>query len=104
MALYRIKTAKVTVETAGTAVPLTATSKLVASLAIDASANNTNNVYVGDDTVTSTTGLPLKAEKAVSYELQNDANGKMMEIDLNEVYLDADSDGNFVIITYLERA
>lgn len=103
MSKYRIRTEKVTVTTAGTRVPLSASTKLVASLAIDAYANNTNNLYVGDETVSSTNGLPLKPEKAVSYELQNDANGKMMEIDLSEVYLDADSSGNYAIITYLER-
>lgn len=104
MALYRFKTEKVTVTTAGTAVPLSSSKKYVASLVIDASSTNTNNVYVGDSSVDSTTGLKLKPEKAVDIELQNDANGKMMEIDLNEIYVDADSDGNFVIIGYLERS
>jgi hypothetical protein len=104
MALYKLVSEKVTVTTAGVAVPLSATSKLVASLAILASNNNVARVYVGDNSVSSSDGMDLKPEGAMDIELQNDANGKMMELDLADIYIDADTDGNEVRITYLARA
>ena len=104
MALYKLVSEKVTVNTAGTAVPLASSTKLVASLAILAENSNTLNCYVGDSSVDSNSGMSLKPEGAMDIEMQNDANGKCIEIDLSEIYIDADTDANAVRISYLTRA
>lgn len=104
MALYKPASIAVTVTTAGTRVPLFASTKPVASLIIMTISTNSNNVYVGDVTVTSSNGVPLKPEKSLDMELPQDANGKMMEIDASQIYLDSDTNGNQVRVFWLERA
>ncbi len=103
MALDKLVSESVTVSTAGTAVALSSTSKLVSCLAIYALSSNTNFVYVGDSGVDSTNGMPLKPEGSIDIESQNDANGKLIEVDISEIYVDADTNGNEVRVTYLTR-
>lgn len=104
MAIYTPRTKAVTVTTAGVRVPLFDSRKLVASIIIETPNTNTFNVYVGGDDVSSANGIPIKPEKSIDMELQNDGNGKLMEIDASEIYLDSDSNGNTVRILWLERS
>lgn len=102
--LYKPANKKVVVTSAGTAVPLFDATKAVASIILMTVSDNSGNVYVGDANVDSDNGTPLKPEKSLDMELPMDANGKMMEIDASQIYIDADTNGNEVRVLWLERA
>ena len=86
------------VTTSGTAVPLTTTEKLVYSVRIVAKSTNGGNIYVADSTVDKTTNPqnPILALESVEF-----AAKESFRIDLNDIYIDADSNGEGVWFTYL---
>jgi len=96
----------VVVAAAGTAVPLSGTAALpapllVRSLAITAkkvAGSNTGIVYIGDSTVDSTSnqGHPMAAGDEWDYPLTEGT-----ELDLNTVYVDAATNADGVVFTYI---
>lgn len=78
--LDRIVSGQVTVPAAGTAVSL-GIYALKSGVTVKALAGNTNNVYVGDDSVDDTTGFILAAGEQVFIEAAN----------LSLVYIDVDT-------------
>lgn len=92
----------VTVTTAGTAVPLSATELYSSHILIQASTGNTNNIYVGGSDVDSTNGIALTPGSSISL---GDLQRKDMNeaIDLRQVYVDADTNGNTVRVGYVSN-
>lgn len=75
------------VTTAGTAVPLSATSKVVKKVSFQPDTDNTgDNIYHGDSNVDSSNGLVLVPYSIYEYE----------NVDLKDIYIDADSNGDGV--------
>lgn len=99
-----VVSAKVTVTTAGTRVQLSSTPISVSWLHISTpTTGNTNNTYVGGSTVSATNGYPLKAGGTVDGKVMLPMAGLGMngeELRLDLIYLDADTNGNFVTILY----
>lgn len=93
---------KVVVAAAGTRVALTSNDALAASsIIISANNGNIGNIYVGDSTVDDENGDQL--EPGDSIEITADAlNGRNQEIFMNGIYVDADTNGNFVTVQYLK--
>lgn len=78
------------VTTAGTQVPLSATSIGIVEVTIQAKFANTNNIYVGNSDVSSTNGLVLIAGATVT----------LTGGDLNDIYIDSDTNGEGVTFLY----
>jgi len=77
---------RTTVGTAGTAVILTTATK-TDTVTIKALSTNTGNVYVGDNTVSSTNGFPLASSESISIDLDHN---------VSNLYIDADNNGEGV--------
>ena len=92
----------VTVSSAGTRVACSASTLPVASVLIQADTSNTGYLYVGDNTVSSTKGISLSAGDAIEFSVS--VNGRTDELDLADIYLDAQTSGNKGRITVLRRA
>ena len=88
------------VTTAGTQVRLSATSIIVSSVTIRAKKGNTNDVYIGDASV-SNSYPDLAANQTVTFEAPM-VGGSHSGIDLREVWVDADTDGEGVDVWYQE--
>jgi len=84
--------AKVTVTTAGTRVKLSATSVIAYNLYIVA---NNDYIYVGDSGVSSTNGFTLSNKSIL--------NLFAGPVDLSELYIDADTNGDSVNIVYMSE-
>jgi len=78
------------VATAGVRVQLSSASIPCKKVTIQASLNNTGNIYIGDSTVSSANGIFITP--TFSY--------LMTPSNLNLVYLDADTNGNSVTYLY----
>lgn len=97
---------RATITTAGTKVALAATRTMCGWLTIHANALNAGYVYVGDSTTQNNAGgaktyvgHPINADDWVSFrEL-----GGPAYIDLRNVYVDADNDGDKITFTYGRR-
>jgi len=85
-----------TVTSAGTAEALTSSSVLASSVIIRAMEDNTGYVYVGDSTVSSSTGA-LEQRTTIAFGGDNNVG----TIDLADVYVDADTNGDGVDIWYV---
>jgi len=81
-----IRNGKKTVASSGTAVVIVASSTPVSAVVVQALADNTGLVYVGDASVDSSTGMELQAGQATGIAID----------DLNKIYIDADEDGDGV--------
>ncbi len=85
--------------TAGTNVVMGASSIQCSSIMLQADPLNTNNVYYGDSTVTSTAGFSLApGEKAVL--TMDNAPGNNAYLTLASIYLGSDTTGNIVRAGY----
>ena len=105
MAAYSLNLASKAVTTAGTRVPLSATTQLCAWLSIQAAPGNVQDVFVGDVTVSSTRGYILKpvapGQQPNSWTI---APGDALNlINLAEVYVDASADGEGVNYLFIVR-
>lgn len=89
------------VATAGTELPLTATSILVSKCRIRALDGNTGLVYVGDSTVSSTNGYPLTKGDELVLEALLDNQDKN-QLDLSAIYVDAASNADGVAVIYCD--
>jgi hypothetical protein len=96
-----LKTFSKTVTTAGTRVALSSSQLLTEAFTIRAKAANTGNIFVGDSTVTSSTGMFLAAGESNEKEAKPTNRGVLKQFDLAKVYLDASSNGDGVIVEYL---
>lgn len=87
-----------TVTTAGTAERISATSILVSTVTFRAIKGNTNDVYIGDSSVANT--YPdLDANQTITFEAPTIA-GNVEGIDLKNVWVDADTNGEGVDVWY----
>lgn len=92
-----------TVSVAGTREKASASQLLVRSFMIQALATNTNNVYIGDSSVSSTVfGIKLAAGNAVTVEAPVMGVGGSNDLDLSDWWLDVDTNGEGVSIIYLK--
>jgi len=90
--------------TAGTAVPLSATSIETNWVFIQVLRTNTGKVYVGDSTVTSLIGITLEAplpSMTLPFEALESKRTDVL-IDLNAVFIDVDNTGEGVNIVYAQ--
>lgn len=85
-----IETGQDTVTTSGTAVQLNGGTSLTvpdgASVSVTALPGNSGNIYIGDDTVDSSSGDVLTSDTSVSIPIS----------DVSSVYIDADNNGEGV--------
>lgn len=78
----------VTVATAGTRVPLSATSVLVYGVSVQSYRTNTGYQYLGDDTVSSTNGYEFAPSDVA--EAEPPMGGREpQQMDLKDVYVDS---------------
>lgn len=89
-----------TVTTAGTRVALVATRTLARYLYIKPLPANTNNIYVGDVTVTSSTGFVLDNGDVTGWRWVGPPEGGVDFIDLNKIYIDSAVNGEGVSFIY----
>ena len=94
-----INTGSKNVTAAGTAEALTSTRTIATWVIIQAKSGNTNAVYVGDSTVSSTNGHRLIATNTMPMFPGGGGN----YINLANVYIDAAVNGEGVIFTYGKR-
>lgn len=93
MARYNLASLRETVDEAGTAQPLSATSIEAYGVTIKALADNTGDIYVGDSNVSSTNGFVLDAGE----ELTLKPGGW---VELNQIYIDAGTTDDGVSAIY----
>lgn len=96
MALKLVTLSPVTVTTAGTRVRLHPSNLESRCLVIQADSANTGIILVGDVTVTGSNGIQLKAGDSVS--ITPDTTD--IEINLSDYYIDTDTNGSVVRISY----
>ena len=96
-----IYTGSKTVTAAGTAEALASVKTMCAWVVIQPMSDNTNNVYIGDSTVSSSDGVWLDNDLGQSLTLPQ--AGVPLYIDLNLVYVDADTSGEGVVFLYGRR-
>lgn len=82
---------KTTVTTAGTAVVLGSSTAIV-SVTVRALASNTNKIYVGSASVSSSNGFQLSPQESISLDINN----------LSKIFIDADTNGEGVSYIYLD--
>ena len=87
-----------TVTTAGTAVALVAASTLRTMLYVRAKATNTGDVYLGDSAVDKTTSQQIVLNASQEITIEAPAG---YCLDINEFYIDADTDGEGVDFLYV---
>lgn len=88
------------VATSGTAVPLVATAARATWLYVRALAGNTNDIYFGDSAVDESTSNQVVLDAGESITIDAKEFGRVL-IDVNEFYIDADTNGEGVSFLYL---
>ena len=96
-----LKTKSVTVTTPGTAVPLSTSRIYTTAFAVRAKLTNNGNIFLGDSTVTSSTGMFLQPGETNEKTAQNVSRGVIQTFELSKIYIDAQNGGEGVIIEYL---
>lgn len=86
------------VTTAGTRVPLSATSLMVTRFTVQALFGNTGRIYVGGSTVASTNGISLDAKQMLAVDPQK--KGPSEKTDLANWYIDSSVNLEGVSIMY----
>lgn len=93
----------VTVTTAGTQVPISATPLFVTDFEVfPLNANAGASMYVGDSTVDNT-WIPRPKNFPVNFIHGHgtlDGDGDVLGFDLSKIYLDGDADGDVAIVQY----
>lgn len=67
--------------------PLSATDLWVRQFVVQCLSSGTNEVYLGDSTVTDTAGFLIAAGGSLAFDPNRALNGKTQQINLNEVYV-----------------
>ena len=96
-----VKSLQKTVAAAGTEEALIAATTRCVYVAIKAEANNTGNVFVGANPVTSSTGHILDGGEEVVLRA-SDIPGAQGLIDLGKIYIDVGTNGDGVSVLYVE--
>ena len=98
----RIETFRKTVATAGTAVPIvSARQNNVVAFAIRALDDNTGKIFVGSSTsCDSTDGMYLNAGESNEKSARTTRGGVHLHWDLYKIYIDAEVNGEGVIVEY----
>lgn len=91
----------VAVTTAGTRKQISTDSKACYAIVLQANSSNTGKIYVGDSTVTSSNGIELSAGDSLTISPQSINGGSDTEINLTDVYIDAQVSGESVRVHYL---
>lgn len=86
------------VTTAGTAVALSATKKLLSKVKVRALTTNTGAIFIGDSTVSASVGYPLAA--GVEIDLDDLLSNNSDVIDLSKIYIDSAVDAEGVAFIY----
>ena len=87
-----------TVTTAGTAVALVASETLRTMLYVRAKSTNTGDIYLGDSAVDKTTSQQIVLDASQEITIEAPAG---YCLDINEFYIDADTDGEGVDFLYV---
>lgn len=90
-----------TVSSAGTRERLTTSDIRVISVTIQAIQANTNDVYAGDDQVSSSKGIELDSTDSITLDAKNYGMGQAT-ISLKDIWLDVDTGGEGVNVLYLQ--
>ncbi len=90
------------VTTAGTRVALASSRTLASWATVQAKQANAGAVYIGDVTVTNGSGAVIghRLDNMASKQLDQPSSGYL---DLSQVYIDADTSGDGVSVTYALR-
>lgn len=99
---YLLKTLKI--DLTGSAQRLSASNLWVKSLVVQASSANTGTNYVGDSTVTTTTGIQLTAGQMFSVNTVQGKHENKGQINLYDVFaLSSVGAGDDLIVSYLSE-
>lgn len=94
----------VIVAAAGTPVPLSATPIFASSIILEADTLNTGQIYWGGAGVSAANGNSIKPSQPYSITCDTNkfdlSHGNASKLDLSQIYIDADTNGNKVRITY----
>jgi hypothetical protein len=94
----------ITIASGGTAVPLSATSLLAASITIQADRNNVGRISIGDSTVTTSTGIgELGPGDPAVIEYSGNSRDSA-EFDIKDIYVVSGSAGDIVRVSIMKRA
>ena len=97
---YRVKSGQKTVAAAGTAEALSSTGIWARNLYLSAPAANTGAIYIGDSDVDSITGFAMAPGSSVAL---SDLLGQDIAVYLDDLYVDAATNGDKVTFLYLEN-
>lgn len=104
----KLKVALVGVTTAGTAEPLSATPIFAEWFRVVAHPSNTGNMYVGDADVSSALfAHRLDAGESADFSADSNAQAGAVQkhkFDLSKIFIDADTNGESVMLTYIVEA
>ena len=93
----------VTVATAGTRQPLSATTTLVYSVTVQSVSANTGTQYLGDNTVSSSNGIQVSPTDTIEIDAPAGARG-VDQFDLSKIYVDSSTDGAvFRIVAWIRE-
>ena len=99
-----LKQIKTVVATAGIPKRLSDVSIKTPAAVVTALETNTGAVHIGDSSIDSSTELGTPLESQESLELKAvDYEGTSEEVELSDIYIDADNNGEGVIVSYYER-
>ena len=95
----------VTVVTAGTAVPLSATQIITPNVVVQALSTNTGKIFVGGSNVSNSANYAAALQPGESLEITGPvaAGSKEEEVDLSRIYIDASSSGDQASVGYFAR-
>ena len=102
MAVKLTSIANVTVAAAGTAIQIYNVPLLVNSVFIQAHENNTGNIYIGDENVSSGQGTAIGPGQPFQYSA-NPQLSLLSEFYINDIWVDAEISGDKVRVAYLKR-
>lgn len=105
MAIKVVTGAVITMPTAGVAVPLAAATPLpraTAAVLIQADEDNSGNVYVGDENVTTSNGFLLGPCNAIQYGGEGH-RAKQDEVIINDLYVVAKNNGDKVRVQFFTK-
>lgn len=99
---FALRNKQVTVATAGTKVAVASSPLWGRGVALKAKASNAGVVYVGDATVSASAGFGLAAGEAIYLSDLLGTAEKAAAIDLSQVYCDAATNGDKVMVAYFD--
>lgn len=101
--LYTVRHGRKTVTTTGTREQLTTNGTKVGAITIQALRTNTNVVYVGDSTVSSSTHFQsLAPGGSIQIGMDSYGLGNAM-VDMSKIWLDVVTSGEGVVFGFLDR-